>query len=402
MGPLASLRPAAALPAPAPRLPKTVPAHPENGCDAPGAPARWNKSGKLPAGPPAAGESFSSGSPGGCPQVGSLTPCVRAGPLLYAAWRLTSSVGARPPFVSPFSSVLVSRFLPRAAALVYAVPSGLSPTDKFDLCGLDKYRVILCVGFQSYIHGIDSHVAPTRLQAPPGASGAQGIASGGGGRSRAFPVPGRQTPGASRESLSSFSHCTERPVVTPSSWSHCADGASLSVPSRVPPVVPRAAAPVQAPAPASFPAHSGPPGGCYHDRGGGQGRPRRQGPGRERVSRRVAQGLRFRRGAGAPRVPPSCRGERAGEGKGSVKEEAPTVGPPGPVGRGGGERRKEKRTEGRSRPGGSREAGGAGGRASDRRFSTLAAQQHPREPWQVPTLGPPQLTSDPCVSRAGA
>ncbi|KAI5140376.1 Basal Body-Orientation Factor 1 [Manis pentadactyla] len=36
----------------------------------------------------------------------------------------TTGGSQRPPFVSPFSSVLVSRFLPRAAALVYAVPSG--------------------------------------------------------------------------------------------------------------------------------------------------------------------------------------------------------------------------------------------------------------------------------------
>nr|XP_036868160.1 translation initiation factor IF-2-like [Manis javanica] len=195
------------------------------------------------------------------------------GPPLYAVWRLTSSGRARPPFVSPFSSVLVSRFLPRAAALVCAVPSDLSSTDKFDLRG--------------------------------------------------------------------------------------------------------------------------------HDRGGGQGRPRRQGPGRERASRRVALGVRFRRGAGAPRVPPSCRGGRAGEGKGSVPEAPPTAGFRA-LAVGVEERRQEKRTEGRSRPGGSREAGGAGGRAPDRRFSTLAAQQHPREPWQVPTPGPPQLTSYPGVSRAGA
>lgn len=167
--------------------------------------------------------SFSSGprgAPGGCPQVGSLTPSVRAGPPLYAVWRLTSSGRARPPFVSPFSSVLVSRFLPRAAALVCAVPSDLSSTDKFDLRGLVKYRVSLCVGFQSYINGIGSHVPPTRLRAPPpGASGAQGIASGGGRSSGGQgPAPSPSPGGRSQGPPGSpCPHCTERPVATPSS-----------------------------------------------------------------------------------------------------------------------------------------------------------------------------------------
>lgn len=208
--------------------------------------------------------------------------------------------------------------------------------------------------------------------------------------SRAFPVPGGQIPGASRESLSSLHRKTGGDTLLLESL--CRRVSRLWCRGRQPPRKPLRPHPSRSPA--------APPGGCY-DRGGGQGRPRRQGPGRERASRRVALGIRFRRGAGAPRVPPSCRGGRAGEGKGSVPEAPPTAGFRA-LAVGVEERRQEKRTEGRSRPEGSREAGGAGGRAPDRRFSTLAAQQHPREPWQVPTPGPPQLTSYPGVSRAAA